>query len=86
MPRALSIKPTVVPSVDREVFRERKRATKSHYTGAGCHYWLFEEQSLPGAFLEFFEGPDAATLSSAHRDAPAAVLDAARLYIEVELT
>jgi len=86
MPRALSIKHTVVPSADREGFRERKRATKSHYTGAGCHYWLFEEQSLPGAFVEFFEGPDAATLSSAHRDAPAAVLDAARLYVEVELT
>ena len=86
MPRALSIKHTVVPSADREAFRERKRTIKSHYAGAGCHYWLFEEQSLPGAFVEFFEGPDAATLSSAHRDAPAAVLDATRLYVEVELT
>jgi hypothetical protein len=86
MSRALSIKHTVVPSADREAFRQRKRVTKSHYKGAGCNYWLFEEQSLPGAFVEFFEAPDAATLSSAHRDAPAAVVDASRLYVEVELT
>ncbi len=86
MPRALSIKHTVVPSADREAFRKRVRIAKSHYTSAGCHYWLFEEQSLPGAFVEFYEAPDAAILSAAHRDAPNALVDAARLYVEVELT
>ena len=85
MSRALSIRHTVVPSADRDAFRERVRAVKSHYVAGGCHYWLFEEQSLPGAFVEFFEAPDPQTLSRAHRDAPNAVVDAARLYVEVDV-
>jgi hypothetical protein len=46
---------------------------------------VFEEAGLPGAFLEFFEAPDAATLASAHASAPDRVLDPARVYHEVEL-
>ena len=38
-----------------------------------------------GAFLEFCEAPDAATLAKAHASAPERVLDPSRIYHEVEL-
>ena len=86
MPRAISMRHTVVPSADKAEFRERARRSLAHYAGNGCHYWLFEEASLPGAFVEFFEAKDRATLAQAHGDAPVPVLESARLYVEVELT
>jgi hypothetical protein len=46
---------------------------------------VFEEVDLPGAFIEFFEATDTATLARAHATAPDAVLDAGRVYTEVEL-
>ena len=57
---------------------------KAHYQKAGCHYWVFEEAGLPGAFLEFFEAKDAETLAKAHAEAPARLLDPSRIYNEVE--
>ena len=86
MPRAISMRHTVVPSSERDGFRARARRSSSHYASKGCHYWLFEEQSLPGAYVEFFESSDRDTLVRAHRDAPEPVLESARLYVEVELT
>jgi hypothetical protein len=76
---------TVATATDRNGFRERARLSRAHYTGAGCHYWLFEEPSLPGAFIEFFEANDPDTLQRAHRSAPDPIADNARLYVEVEL-
>ena len=77
---------TIVTSGDRDEFRERARRSQSHYAGKGCRYWLFEESSLPGAYMEFFESNDRETLLAAHRDAPQPVLESARMYVEVELT
>ena len=77
---------TVVPLADRQEFRERARLARKHYSGVGCQYWLFEEASLPGAYVEFFEGKDRESLLRAHRDAPSAILDSARMYVEVELS
>ena len=85
MPRAISMRHTVVPSSDKAEFRERARRSHAHYAGKGCHYWLFEEASLPGAYVELFEANDRATLVQAHHDAPMPVLESARLYVEVEL-
>ena len=85
MPRAISMRHTVVPSAEKAEFRARARRSLAHYAGKGCHYWLFEEASLPGAYVEFFEANDRATLVQAHRDAPSPVLESARLYVEVEL-
>jgi hypothetical protein len=84
--RAISIRHTVVPLADRKDFRARARAARAHYAGQGCHYWLFEEASLPGAYVEFFEGKDRESLQNAHRGAPDPVRESARLYVEVELT
>jgi hypothetical protein len=86
MPRAISMRHTVVPSSDKAEFRERARRSQAHYAGRGCNYWLFEEASLPGAYVEFMEAKDRATLVQAHGDAPMPVLESARLYVQVELS
>jgi hypothetical protein len=85
MPRAISMRHTVVTSAEKAEFRERARASLAHYSKKGCHYWLFEEATLPGAYVEFFEAGDRATLLKAHGDAPTPILESARLYVEVEL-
>lgn len=86
MARAISMRHTVVPAAERNKFRERARRALAHYSGNGCHYWLFEEASLPGAYVEFCEANDRDTLLRAHREAPRPVLESARMYVEVELT
>lgn len=85
MPRALTIQRTLVTPNDRERFHERLRQKQAYYASAKCRFWAFEEASLPGAFLEFFEADDAATLARAHAAAPEPVLDPNRVYKEVEL-
>jgi hypothetical protein len=85
MGRALTMQRTLVPRGDRERFFERIERKRAHYSGANCRFWVFEEAALPGAFLEFFEAADSATLARAHAAAPDPVLDAARVYTEVEL-
>ena len=86
MPRALTVQRTLVPPQERKRYAERLKRRKDYYAKANCRFWAFEEVALPGAFLEFFEGPDAETLARAHSAAPDPVLDAGRVYAEVELT
>jgi hypothetical protein len=83
--RALTVQRTIVTPPEREDYLERARRRREHYGRAGCRYWLFEEADLPGAFIEFTEAADAAALSAAHAGAPEPVLEAARVYQEVEL-
>lgn len=85
MARALSVQRTLVTPGERERFFERMKRKQQHYSRAKCHFWVFEEASLPGAFLEFVEAPDADTLARAHAAAPDPALDPARIYREVEL-
>ncbi len=85
MPRALTVQRSLVPPQERKRYAERLERRKRYYTGANCRFWAFEEAALPGAFLEFFEAPDPETLARAHAAAPDPVLDAGRIYIEVEL-
>jgi len=85
MPRVLSIQRTVVTPGDRAKFLERAKARAAHYAGAGCQWWLFEEDVLPGAFLEFTEARDSATLRSAHASAAEPPVDQTRVYQQVEL-
>ena len=47
---------------------------------------MFEEAGLPGAFIEFTEGPSAAVLAAALAAAPESNGDPARVYQEVELS
>jgi hypothetical protein len=85
VPRALTIQRTLVPSGDRRRYLDRARQRKSYYASAKCEFWIFEEASLPGAFVEFTEAPDAAALAAAHAGAPDPLGDAGRVYVEVEL-
>ncbi len=86
MPRVLSMQRTVVTPHDRAKFLEHARVRQTHYTNAGCQWWLFEEAALPGAFVEFTEARDADTLRHAHASAAEPPIDPSRIYLHVELT
>ena len=60
MPRALTIKRTVVTQPARKEYLERLRVRRDYYQRASCNFWVFEEAGLPGAFIEFTEATDAA--------------------------
>jgi len=85
MPRALTVQRPLVTPQDRKKFAEKLKRNREYYAAANCRYWVFEEASLPGAFLEFCEAPDHQTLARAHASAPEPMLDPARIYHEVEL-
>jgi hypothetical protein len=86
MARALSVHRTLVTPAERDRFLERMERKQQYYSRAKCHFWVFEEASLPGAFLEFVEAPDEETLARAHADSPDRTLDPARIYRQVELS
>jgi hypothetical protein len=85
MPRALTIQRTLVTPPERDRFHELLVRKRDYYAKANCRFWVFEEQGLPGAFLEFVEAADAQTLARAHKAAPDPMLDPNRVYTEVEL-
>ncbi len=85
MPKALTIQRSTVPSAERKNYTNRLKALRSHYMAANCRFWVFEEASLPGAFVEFTEADDEETLTNAHANAPHKTLDPSRVYQEVEL-
>ncbi len=84
MPRWLTLQRSIVPAGDRKKFMERLRARRAYYAEAKCGFWIFEESGLPGALIEFVEAPDRETLESALAGAPGHIVDAARIYREVE--
>jgi hypothetical protein len=85
MPRTLTIQRSTVPSSERANYTKRLKALQSHYKAANCRFWVFEESSLPGAFIEFTEADDEQTLTVAHANAPHKTMDPSRVYQEVEL-
>lgn len=85
MPRVLTMHRKIVPPPERKTYHDKLRARRDFYARANCKFFAFEEVGLPGAFLEFFEAPDAQTLTAAHAASPDSVGDAARIYREVEL-
>jgi len=86
MPRVLAVHRMIVPPADRPDYLARLREARDHYTRMNCRFWAFEEAGMPGAYLEFAEGPDAATLEGAQAAAPEPPRDPGRLYREVELS
>ena len=85
MPKALTIQRSTVPSPELNNYLNRLKALRSHYAGANCRFWVFEETALPGAFIEFTEADDEQTLALAHAGAPHKTLDPSRVYHEVDL-
>jgi hypothetical protein len=84
-PKALTIQRTLVPKGEREKYFERLRRKRDHYKAANCRFWVFEEASLPGAFIEFYEADDPEILVQAHAAAPDRILDSGRVYLQVEI-
>ncbi|MCE2941346.1 MAG: hypothetical protein LW922_06440 [Gemmatimonadetes bacterium] len=84
MPRVLTVGRTTVAADQREAFLARVAARRTHYAKAGVRYWVFEEASLPGAFVEFCEATDPDTLVAAHNAAPDPPTGTNRPYVEVE--
>jgi hypothetical protein len=85
MPRVLTMHRKIVPPQDRKGYLDRLRAKRDYYKRANCTFSAFEEEGLPGAFLEFFEAPDSPTLTAAHAAAPEPIVDPRRIYKLVEL-
>jgi len=79
------MKRTIVTLPDRERYMERLAKRKAYYASAGCNFWVFEEAALNGAFVEFTEAPDRATLQAALANATEQVLDPNRIYQEIAL-
>jgi hypothetical protein len=77
---------TIVPQSERKKYLERLRQKRDYFARADCRFWVFEEASLPGAFIEFIEASDVQTLTNAQADAPGTILDPNRIYREVELS
>ncbi|HEV7705789.1 MAG TPA: hypothetical protein VGO46_15940 [Gemmatimonadaceae bacterium] len=86
MPRWLTLQRSIVPAGERKRFMERLHARRAYYETAKCGFWVFEESGLPGALIEFVEAPDRDTLETALAGAPDHIVDAARIYREVEST
>ena len=84
-PKALTIQRTLVPQAEREKYFERIRRKLDHYTAAKCRFWVFEEASLPGAFIEFYEADEPEILLQAHATSPDRILDSNRVYLQVEI-
>lgn len=85
MARALTAQRSVITANERDRFFERFRVRREHFKRAGCHYWMFEESDLPGAYMEFIEAPDVRTLETALAAAPDRFLEQMRIYQEVEI-
>lgn len=85
MPAVMTIQRTTVPASERAKYFEKLRQVSSHYAAANCRFRVFEEQSLPGAFIEFIEADDETTLTVANANAPHRILDPGRIYHETEI-
>ena len=85
MARSLTLQRSIVPLHQRKDYIKRLRERRDYYARANCTFSVFEEVGLPGAFIEFAEAADSATLAAAHSAAPGAMGDTARIYQEVEI-
>jgi hypothetical protein len=83
--RSLTLQRSIVPLHQRKEYISRLQERRDYYTRANCRFWVFEETGLPGAFIEFAEAGDPATLAAAHSAAPGAMGETARIYQEVEI-
>jgi hypothetical protein len=83
--RALTLRESRQAAGDRDRFLAAARERRARYAREHCNYWLFEDASAAGDFVEFVEARDADTLSAALRWEARAGAAAPRLFREVEL-
>lgn len=83
MPRVLAMTQRTLDAAELSDFYDTVRLRKVYFEAAGCRYWIFEQRTAPGTFLEFAEAPDADTLAKALRAQPADTFNGP-LFSEVE--
>jgi hypothetical protein len=85
MARALTIERSKVSRHERDSYFASLRERRDRLRAAACNFWVYEDPSEPGLFVEFTEARDADTLVAAR----AAVFESdggAPILTEVELS
>ncbi|HEX5005022.1 MAG TPA: hypothetical protein VFV65_06885 [Gemmatimonadales bacterium] len=77
MPRALAVARVTVPPERESAYLAGAAELAAALRARGQHLWIFRRPSAPGQFLEFREGPEAATHVASAPTAPEARLAAA---------
>ena len=85
MPRALTIERSKVSRHERESYFVGLRQRRDRLRAASCNFWVYEDPSEPGLFVEFTEARDADTLTAALTTAADSAATAP-ILTEVELS
>jgi len=85
MARALTIERSKVSRHERDAYFAGLRARRDRLRAASCNFWVYEDLSEPGLFVEFTEARDTNTLTTALSAASEAGA-AASILTEVELS
>lgn len=67
MKRVLTMAQHTLAANELADFYDIARRRRAYFEAAGCRYWVFEQRTAPGTFVEFAEGPDVDTLAAALR-------------------
>ncbi len=84
MAKVLTVQRLIVPLAERAKYVDRARRRRAFYAERDCRFWVVTEMDLPGAFIEFTEGPNAKALKQAHLESSEPPLDVNRIYVELE--
>ena len=85
MPRALTIERSKVSRHERDSYFTGLRERRDRLRAASCNFWVYEDPSEPGLFVEFTEARDANTLAAALATAADSAATAP-ILTEVELS
>jgi hypothetical protein len=84
MARALTIERSKVSRHERDAYFAGLRERRDRLRAASCNFWVYEDPSEPGLFVEFTEARDVSTLAAA-RVSVFDSDDGAPILTEVEL-
>jgi hypothetical protein len=85
MGRALTIERSKVSRHERDAYFAGLRDRRDRLRAAACNFWVFEDATEPGLFVEFTEARDADTLV-AGRQAASDAEQSVPILNEVELS
>jgi hypothetical protein len=85
VPRALTVERSKVSRHERDAYFAGLRDRRDRLEAAACNFWVYEDPSAPGLFIEFTEARDTDTLI-AGRSAVFESDTGASILTEVELT
>ena len=85
MARALTIGRSKVSRHERDAYFAGLRERRDRLRAASCNFWVYEDPSEPGLFVEFTEARDVSTLAAA-RTSVSDSDSGAPILTEVELS